>query len=152
MTVINYQKAGGNIVRDTLLIVHHSESEEKLPALRDVTSLAESGEVPGWQVLEYIKFLASEMTNALEIAQEDAREQMESDEPSVKIQAVSNLKARRRKLEQHLRQEVKEIKGLIVSLRAVENKAVAEAVSKALQEFLTDYSRQLDTLVTNFDE
>ncbi len=132
--------------------MHNNEPEEKLPALRDVTSLAESGEVPGWQVLEYIKFLSSEMNKALEIAQADAQEQMESDEPSVKIQAVSNLKARRRKLEQHLRQEVKEIKSLIVSLRAVENKAVAEAVNKSLKDFLSDFSKQLDNLVSDFED
>jgi transposase len=103
-------------------------------------------------VLEYIKFLSSEMNKALEIAQADAQEQMESDEPSVKIQAVSNLKARRRKLEQHLRQEVKEIKSLIVSLRAVENKAVAEAVNKSLKDFLSDFSKQLDNLVSDFED
>ena len=128
------------------------EPDINLPALRQAGELAEQrdGDFPGAQVLELLDFLSSEMNQAIANLRDETEESLSGGDASDRLHTLNALRLRKRKLEQQISKEIKEIQGLITSLKLREDKSVIDILSLRMKELIQDLGGQLRQMVDDF--
>ena len=122
----------------------------KLPALRQASALAEQGEFPGAQVLEFLEFLSSEVNKGITILREETEESLVDGDASERLATLNKLRMRKRSLEKHVQKELKDVQQLITAMKLREDKSVVETLTARMRELTKDIGGQLTHLVEDF--
>jgi hypothetical protein len=126
------------------------DNKTKLPALRDTGQIAEYEEKPGLELLGFLQFLKSEALLAISIMREETQESLQDGDAWERIQTVGNLKLRKRKLEQHVRQELSDVREIIQSMRGREDKSVLDRLQKEIQDLVHELQAAMQELIEEF--
>ena len=126
------------------------ENKTKLPALRDVGQMAEFEEKPGLELLGFLQFLRSEAVTAITIMREETQEALQDGDAWERIQTIGNLKLRKRKLEQHIRQELQDVREIISSMKGREDKTVIATLQKEIQDLVHSVQAAIAEIVEEF--
>jgi hypothetical protein len=126
------------------------EQNFKLPALRDSSQMAEFEEKPGLELLDFLKFLRSEAVSAISIMREETQEALQDGDPWERIQTIGNLKLKKRKLEQHIRQELQDVREIIESMKGREDKTVIATLQKEIQDLVKSIGAAIQVMQEEF--
>lgn len=122
----------------------------KLPALREVSALAEYVETPGSELMGFLTFFRGELLKAIEILREETQEQLADGDAFERIQAVNRLRLRRNRLEAHLMKEVKEVRDLAKTLLGQADRSVVDTLNNESRNLVQTVRLALKELTQEF--
>ena len=91
------------------------------------------------------------MDKALLILREETEESLAGGDASERINTLNNVRVRKRKLEKHVQNEIRDLLAIIAHLKLREDKSVIDTLNARLRAFTQDLQSKLAMLVEDFE-